>query len=149
MSTPDPTVGPTAGLGPAADWNDYPQVGTGWGFPVRWSDDGLQASAGRRRIDEALLLLVRTGVGERVMLPSFGAGVDRFVFEQRTDEVCRRLEDDVRRTVLLFEPRVVVERIEAVPAGNEDRIDVLLEYRIDRHRRPENLVLPFYATGRP
>lgn len=136
-------------LGPATDWDDYPQVGSGWEFPVRWNDDGLRTSTGRKRIDEALLLLVRTGVGERVMIPSFGAGADRFVFEQRTDEVCRRLEDDVRRTLLLHEPRVIVERIEAVPAGVDDRIDVLLEYRIDRHRRPESLVLPFYAAGRP
>jgi phage baseplate assembly protein W len=136
-------------LGPTADWDDYPQVGVGWGFPVQWDDGGLRASAGKERIEEALLVLVRTGVGERVMLPSFGAGVDRFVFEQRTDEVCRRLEDDVRRTLLLHEPRVIVDRIEAVPAGADDRIDVLLEYRIDRHRRPESLVLPFYAAGRP
>jgi phage baseplate assembly protein W len=136
-------------LEPTTDWDDYPQVGVGWGFPVRWDDQGLRTSAGKERIDEALLVLVRTGVGERVMLPSFGAGVDRFVFEQRTDEVCRRLEDDVRRTLLLHEPRVILERIDAVPAGADDRIDVLLEYRIDRHRRPESLVLPFYAAGRP
>ena len=139
-------------LGPPTNWDDYPQVGVGWGFPVRWQDEdlrGLRTSSGKQRIDEALLLLVRTGVGERVMLPSFGAGVDRFVFEQRTEEVCRRLEDDVRRTLLLHEPRVIVERIEAVPAGTDDRIDVLLEYRIDRHRRPENLVLPFHPAGRP
>jgi uncharacterized protein len=135
-------------LAPTTDWDDYPQVGTGWTFPVRWDRAGLLASAGEERVKQALLVLVRTGVGERVMLPSYGAGVDRFVFELRTDEVCRRLEDDVRRTVLLHEPRVIVDRVEAAPAGADDRIDVLLEYRIDRHRRPENLVLPFYPAGR-
>ena len=142
-----------SGLVPAAQWDDYPQVGVGWGFPVRWRDEddqrGLVTSDGRERMEEALLLLVRTGVGERLMLPSFGAGVDGFVFEHRTDEVCRRLEEDVRRTLLLHEPRVIVDRIEAVPAGADDRIDVILEYRIDRHRRPESLVLPFYGDGRP
>lgn len=135
-------------LRPTMDWHDYPQVGTGWGFPVRWDHAGLGDSSGQHRIEQALLLLVRTRVGERVMLPSFGAGVDRFVFELRTDDVCRRIEDDVRRTLLLYEPRVILDRIQAVPGGADDRIDVLLEYRIDRHRRPENLILPFYTADR-
>ena len=135
-------------LAAATDWDDYPQVGTGWAFPVRWGEAGLLTSAGEERVKEALLVLVRTGVGERVMLPSYGAGFDRFVFELRTDEVCRRLEDDVRRTVLLHEPRIILDSVKATPAGADDRIDVLLEYRVDRHRRPENLVLPFYPAGR-
>ena len=29
----------------------------------------------------------------------------------------------------------------------EDRVDVQIEYRIDRHRRPQNLVLPFHVSG--
>lgn len=132
-------------LAPTPDWDGYPQVGAGWAFPVRWDAGGLRTSAGADRIREALRILVRTGLGERVMLPTFGAGVDRFVFEARTDDVCRRLEDDVRRTVLLHEPRVIVDRVEAAAAGADDRIDVVVEYRIDPHRRPENLVLPFYA----
>lgn len=136
-------------LTPTPDWDGYPQVGAGWGFPVRWTADGLLTSAGSHRIRQALRILIRTGLGERVMLPTFGAGADRFVFEARSDDVCRRLEDDVRRTVLLHEPRVIVDRVEATPAGADDRIDVLIEYRIDRHRRPENLVLPFYTGDGP
>jgi len=131
----------------SSSWDDYPQVGVGWAFPVRW-DDGVRLSSGADRIREALTLIIRTGLFERVMRPKFGAGVDRYVFDPRTAEVCRRLEEDVRRALLLSEPRVLVDRLEAVPAGvAEDRIDVLVEYRIDRHRRPENLVLPFHIAG--
>jgi phage baseplate assembly protein W len=139
----------------ASSWEGYPQVGVGWAFPVRWReraepgrDQGLQLSSGAERIREALTLIIRTGLLERVMQPRFGAGVDRYVFDPRTPEVCRRLEEDVRRALLLSEPRVIVDRLEAVPAGSaEDRVDVLVEYRIDRHRRPENLVLPFHIAG--
>jgi phage baseplate assembly protein W len=131
----------------ASNWDDYPQVGVGWAFPVGWGDE-LRLSSGAERIREALTLIIRTGLFERVMRPKFGAGVDRYVFDLRTAEVCRRLEEDVRRALLLSEPRVLVDRLEAVPAGvTEDRIDVFVEYRIDRHRRPENLVLPFHIAG--
>lgn len=139
MSTLDPVT---------AGWEGYPQVGAGWSFPVRWSRAaGLDISSGEDRIKQALILIIRTGIGERLMLPKFGAGVDRYVFDPRTEEVCRRLEEEVRRALLLSERRVIVDLIEAVPAGfADDRIDVLLEYRIDRHRRPENLVLPFHLS---
>lgn len=148
MSTVDSDVG---------GWADYPQIGSGWGFPVQWDyslrADGsrsglLNQSAGAARIEEALVLILRTGISERVMRPKFGAGVDRYVFDPRADEVCRGLEADVRRALLLSEPRVIVDNVTARPAGLAgERIDVEIAYRIDRHRRPENLVLPFYLAG--
>jgi len=138
-----------------ATWEGYPQVGSGWPFPVRWDHDrdtdpspGLRTSSGEQHIKEALVLILRTALGERVMRPTFGAGVDRYVFDPRNGEVCRRLEEDVRRALLLAEPRVLVDAVTAQLAGPaEDRIDVQIDYRIDRHRRPENLVLPFHVAG--
>lgn len=138
---------PSAGVGAAPA--DFPQVGTGWAFPVRWSPAGVLAtSAGEEHVREAIRLVLWTALGSRVMRPDFGAGVERYVFESRTDATCRRLESDVRRALLLGEPRVIVERVEAAPAGAaEDRIDVLVEFRIDRHRRPTSIVLPFATSG--
>ena len=99
-------------------------------------------------LQDALLLHLRTALGDRVMRPRFGAGVDRYVFEARTADICYRVADDVRRALVLGEPRVIVDSVVAEPAGEaEDRIDVLIEYRIDRHRRPLSLVLPFFVEG--
>ena len=62
--------------------------------------------------------------------------------------MCHRLADDVRRALLLGEPRVIVDAVDAVAAdGQDDRVDVDIEYRIDRHRRPNSLVVPFYLAG--
>jgi phage baseplate assembly protein W len=133
-----------------------PHLGIGWAFPPRWkAPDGtalLRVSHGPDHVEEAIRILLRTGVGSRVMRPTLGAGVDRYVFEPRTTEVCYRLADEVRRALLLWEPRVIVDAVEAVPAGEaEDRIDVRIEFRTDRHSRPTNLVLPFSLAsgGRP
>lgn len=135
----------------------YPQVGVGWAFPVRWevSEDGAGGESARvvrsqdeRRVAEALRLILRTIPGSRAMRPTFGAGVDRYVFDPRTEEVCFRLAADVRRALVRWEPRVLVDRVEAVPAGEgEDRIDVSIDYRIDAHRRPSNLVVTFDLEG--
>lgn len=134
---------------------EYPQVGRGWAFPPTWSVVGpaesmpkvvqLRLNDGERHVSEAMVVVLRTMIGERVMRPGFGAGVDRYVFEARTATVCHRLADDVRRALLLGEPRIIVDAVSAEPAGPaEDRIDVTILYRIDRHRRPTNLVVPFH-----
>lgn len=128
---------------------EYPQVGVGWAFPPRWSHDGgivtVATSAGAEHVQEAMRIILRTGLGSRVMRPTMGAGVDRYVFEARTSDVCHRLANDVHRALRLWEPRVVVDSVQANPAGEaEDRIDVTIAYRIDRHRRPASLIVPFY-----
>lgn len=128
---------------------EHPHVGRGWGFPVRWGPSGVEPSQDDVHVKEAMRLILRTAQGERVMRPAFGAGVDRYVFAPRTDEACMRLAADVRRALLLSEPRALVDRVEAVPAGDDgNRIDVLIEFRLDRHRRPSSLVLPYYRDGR-
>jgi uncharacterized protein len=135
--------------------SDYPQVGRGWAFPPRWrrsgADEGnavVDLSEGAEHVMEAMVVLLRTMLGSRVMRPGLGAGVDRYVFEPRTPDACHRLADDVRRALLLGEPRVIVDAVDAVPAGDaDDRVDVTIEFRIDRHRRPNSLVVPFYLAG--
>ena len=134
---------------------DYPQVGRGWAFPPRWTAPGVPPGPavvamnnGVEHLGEAMRLLLRTMLGSRVMRPGLGAGVDRYVFEPRTPDACYRLADDVRRALVLGEPRVIVDAVEAAPAGDaDDRVDVVIEYRIDRHRRPTSLVVPFYLVG--
>lgn len=130
---------------------DDPQLGRGWAFPPRWeladrADAAVLAiTEGVEHVQEAMRLLLRTGVGARLMRPGLGVGVDRYVFEPRTTDVCYRLAHDIERALLLWEPRVIVDAVEAVPAGAaQDRIDIRIDYRVDRHSRPSNLVIPFY-----
>jgi phage baseplate assembly protein W len=103
---------------------------------------------GAEHVTEAMIILLRTALGSRVMRPEAGAGIDRYVFEPRTADACYRLADGVRRALLLGEPRVIVDSVQATPALDaDDRVDVIIEYRIDRHRRPDSLVIPFYLAG--
>jgi phage baseplate assembly protein W len=131
---------------------DYPQVGRGWAFPARWTpgEGGarVETNDGADHVMEAMVILLRTALGSRVMRPGLGAGVDRYVFEPRTADTCHRLADDVRRALVLGEPRVIVDTVDATPSGSaEDQVDVTIEFRIDRHRRPTSLVVPFYLVG--
>lgn len=142
----------------SGDGKDY--LGKGWRFPPRWRREagekgpvGVELVRAEEDVRQAILIILRTGVGERVMHPTFGAGIDRYVFAPRTVDTCFRLREEVEKALLLWEPRIVLEEVSCTPSDDDTgRINVFVEYRIDRHRRPESLVVPFYvgeAGGRP
>jgi len=128
-------------------------LGRGWSFPVRWQPSGdprrgaeVELVAAEEDVRQAILILLRTGVDERVMQPGYGAGIDRFVFQPNSSETQFRLQQDVERALLRFEPRIIVDNVTAEPnPEDEARLDVQIDYRIDAHRRPESLVFPFYV----
>ncbi|MXM66539.1 baseplate protein [Streptomyces sp. HUCO-GS316] len=133
---------------------DHPHLGTGWQFPVRWHRDadgaGHVATAdGEQAVAQSIRLIVRTALGERVMRPEFGSTAEDQVFGTREAASCHRLAHELRTALLRFEPRAIVDRVEAVAAGDDqdNRVDVTVEFRIDPHRRPTSLVLPFYLEG--
>jgi phage baseplate assembly protein W len=134
--------------------SDYPHLGTGWRFPVRWHQDGdgtgrVAMVDGEDAVAQSIRLIVRTTLGERVMRPEFGSTAEDQVFGTRDAASCHRLAHELRRALLRFEPRAIVDRLEAALAGDEDnRVEVTVEFRIDPHRRPTSLVLPFYLEGR-
>lgn len=128
---------------------EFPHVGVGWAFPVRWEAGAAMRSADEERVRSAMILILRTRLGERVMRPDFGADADRFVFAPNTDQVRFQLAYLVEQALLRWEPRVIVDAVDAVEADEGARIDVTITYRIDTHRRPSSIVLPFAIEERP
>ena len=55
-------------------------LGQGWAFPVATSGGKVQLAAGADDIRQALLIILQTAPGERVMLPAFGCRINELVF---------------------------------------------------------------------
>jgi phage baseplate assembly protein W len=128
-------------------------LGRGWHFPVRWDRLGaVEMIAAEEDVYEAILLVLRTGIDERVMRPGYGAGIDRHVFAPLDAGTLFRIQQDVQVALLRWEPRIIVTAVEAARNVEEAaQIDVRIDYEIDGHRRPSSLVFPFYlldATAR-
>lgn len=135
---------------------DYPHTGAGWAFPVRWEHriegSGQSTTAvvadGLDKVMQSMELVIRTQIGERRMRPDFGSGAQEFVFESLTSPALHQLANQTERALKLFEPRILLDRVEAVPDPELGRVDLVVEFRVDRHRRPTSLVVPFYTqTG--
>jgi uncharacterized protein len=136
MATPDPTRA---------------FLGVGWAFPPRVDAGGAVVEAVYEDdVREAIRIILGTNLGERVMRPDFGAGLDQFVFEPVNPTTIARLVRQVREALVTWEPRIDVEEVTATPQGSPPVVLMVeLVYRVRATNARDNLVYPFYLQEGP
>ena len=122
-------------------------LGRGWSFPHSDSSDGRRTLMSEREEDihQSLHILFSTTPGERTMRPDFGCNLKAMVFETLTETNLRRIEAEVERAVLFFEPRIDLLKVTAAEDNSlEGRLLIQLSYRIRATNSRSNMVFPFY-----
>ena len=71
--------------------------------------------------------LLLTEPGERVMLPTFGTGLKRALFEQLTVEALLALETRIRSAFRTFLPYIFIQRLELTPDTERNRLYIALD----------------------
>lgn len=127
------------------DGDPRAHLGVGWAFPVRPVGGRLTFARYDEDIDQAVEIILRTVQGERGMLPAFGAGLRRYVFQPNSAPTHRRVEQAVRQALADWEPRIRVERV-AVTADDDDENTLLItiDYVVTATNSFYNRVFPFY-----
>lgn len=122
-------------------------IGTGWKFPVEFnsSEGSAVMISGEEDIENSLRVLFETRMGERVMQPDFGSGLDSFLFDQVTRSTITYMQSVVSNAILFHEPRIVLnEVIIEVNAGDPARLDIQVDYTVSATNNRYNYVYPFY-----
>jgi uncharacterized protein len=120
-------------------------LGVGWGFPPRFEGGRVAEAAYEEDVRQAILIILGTSPGERVMRPLFGAGLDRFVFEPIGATTLVQVRDGVREALVTWEPRIAVEDVQVTPQGQPPNIlSIEVDYRVRATNTRANLVYPFY-----
>lgn len=126
--------------------NSFRALGTGWNFPLRPDERSgkLRYESGPEKVRQAIRLILDTEPGERIMRPTFGCGLRRYLMKPNTTATRTLLQRDVVQALQAWEPRIDVQSVEVTPG--EDPALVLIEifYTHKRDGRPGNLVYPFY-----
>jgi phage baseplate assembly protein W len=107
-------------------------LGRGISFPPRVGADGRIAwSEGGQNIREAIQVVLKTELNERLQLAEFGAGLGRFLFEPNTTATRHVLQDRIARALAAWEPRIAVESVdvEEDPADAEAAV-ATVEYTL-------------------
>lgn len=92
---------------------------------------------------QSLLLLLSTVPGERVMRPSYGCPLDRFVFAPNDETTAGLAIHEVRSAIERNEPRVEIVGIDAGPdPADFTRLIVEVTYRVRATAVLETVSLP-------
>ena len=96
-------------------------------------------------IREAVGIIIRTSLGERVMRPDFGSSVAEYAFSPTAYSAKDSIAYDVREQLLLQEPRIVdVEVSCREESGVSGRMLIEVSYTVRSTNNRYNRVYPFY-----
>jgi len=125
------------------------RLGSGWAFPVlpRPVTGDLPYASGAEKVREAILLVLRTEPGERVMRPTFGCGLRRFLAEPNTVGTRARLVRQVTAALETWEPRVRLREVTATAGDDPSLVLLTIGYEHARDGSQGVLVYPFYLEG--
>jgi phage baseplate assembly protein W len=128
-----------------ADTSAKAFLGKGWAFPVAPNGAGdATMAAYEEDVRQAVLIILGTSPGERVMRPDFGAGLRDLVFSPINTTTMALAQHRVEQALVEWEPRIdnVSVQVTAEPALGRLRIDI--KYRVRATNIFYNLVYPFY-----
>jgi len=120
-------------------------LGRGWAFPVAIAT-GADVSIAEYEEDvrEAILIVLQTEPGERVMRPDFGTGLRALVFEPINTTTIALAKHRVERALVTWEPRIDQIGVTIAADPPQGRLDITIRYRVRRTNTFYNLVYPFY-----
>lgn len=111
----------------------------GWRFPVE-PDPATGRIRGVKNEDavrQGVLLLLRTEKKERPLLPGYGAGLNRFLFETVDQALVHDLSKQVVETVRRWAEHV--SAVSAQVSAEEGGVRVAVRYRTDLSPGPDGL----------
>lgn len=86
----------------------------GIAFPPRVGPDGRVAwSSGAQNVRESIQIILKTRFEERIMRPTFGGGLETFLYEPNTLGTRRQIEERTSRALGRWEPRAAIEQVSA------------------------------------
>lgn len=121
-------------------------LGIGFAYPARLEAGNRLARARHEEdVRQAIMIILGTNPGERLMRPDFGAGLNDFVFEPISTTTLALVRTRVFDSLINWEPRIDVTRVR-VSYDPAIRGKMLIEimYRVRASNTQHNLVYPFY-----
>ena len=112
-------------------------------FPPRVGPDGrLVWSSGEENVRESICVILRTRPGERLQLPEFGCGLDRYLFEPNNVANLRQIQEEVKRSLTRWEPRIKLDDIRvALNPADPQMVDITILYTLIATQKRERVNL--------
>ena len=121
-------------------------IGRGWCFPPRIDQQGgIALTQDRNELEQAILIILSTSPGQRVMRPTFGCRLHELVFSPNNSHTAAQARRFVEEALGMWEPRIRVTKIDVYPDPDEAaRLMIAIEYLVKANHDRRSLVHPFY-----
>ena len=129
-------------------------LGVGTQFPLALTDPvagtnnprpgQLARAEYEESVRQAILVILGTAKGERVMRPDFGCGIHDLAFANVSATTIGRVGREVRESLLRLEPRIDVTRVDARVGDTNNVLLIDIDYEVRATNTAFNLVYPFY-----
>ena len=122
------------------------RLGRGWDFPVRPDPraGALAYTGGPEKVRQSVGIILDTEPGERIMRPTFGCGLRRFLMKPNTTSTRALIKQEVERALAAGEPRIKINAVVVEPGDDPALVLIQIFYAHLRDGRQDNLVYPFY-----
>jgi uncharacterized protein len=109
---------------------------------------GIEMAEDRGSVRQAILLLLTTLPGERVMRPDYGCLLHKLVFAPNDDTTAGLAIHYVETALKRWESRIDILRVDA-SRNQEDpgRLDIMLEYRVRATQAVDGLTFSMTLSG--
>jgi phage baseplate assembly protein W len=128
-----------------------PLVGKGWAFPVGVDGrGGIALAADTTDIDQSIIVILSTGIGQRVMRPDFGCKIHDLAFAPINAQTLGLVQRYVEEALGWWEPRIEVAEVEVTTDSSLRSVGKLIiniRYRVKTTQDERSLVYPFYLIG--
>lgn len=122
-------------------------LGKGWAFPPEFNYEmgTVETVNDEEDIRQSLRIILGTIPGERVMFPTFGCGIRKFVFESNDPTQISMLKDAIYDAILYHESRIKLDTIDIKDDTEiHGKIHIHLFYTVIITNTRSNMVYPFY-----
>ena len=94
-------------------------------------NDDLISLSNTSAIARAIRNIVFTSPGEKFFNPNFGSRISESLFENVDEVSALAIEDEIRSSIINFEPRVNLLDTVVVPNPDDNEMNVTIEYEIN------------------
>lgn len=121
-------------------------LGRGLAFPVSPSllTRELGLAEGPEKVRQSIFLILETEPGERLMRPTYGCGLRRYLMKPNTVATRALIQREVELALKTWEPRIELNEVRVDRGDDPSEILISIDYLHTRDRTRGNLVYPFY-----
>src|SRR5262245_64961145 len=105
-------------------------LGRGWSVPLRPDPRSarLDYAEGAEKVRQSIRIVLDTEPGERIMRPTFGCGLRRYLMQPNTVATRTLIEHDVARALGAWEPRIELRSVSVTPGGDPSLVYIAISY---------------------